>query len=159
RSASASHVAGAEVAVDHQIATVVQLTGQVVGHDVLAGVQRRHIRRLRHGTRGPHRVQLQRLTMQPSPALFQAIAMARTPTNIVSVVFLVLGCGLAETAGIAQDKPRFTAPAPVFLVERVVDGDTLVVRLDNQSVKVRLIGVDASESVVPGSWSSGSPGS
>jgi endonuclease YncB( thermonuclease family) len=41
------------------------------------------------------------------------------------------------------------APASVALVERVVDGDTVVVRLDCQSVKVRLIGVDAPESVDP----------
>jgi micrococcal nuclease len=41
------------------------------------------------------------------------------------------------------------APAPVALVERVVDGDTVVVRLDGQSVKVRLIGVDTPESVDP----------
>jgi hypothetical protein len=54
-----------------------------------------------------------------------------------------------------------TAPALIFLaipvigraetalVERVVDGDTVVVRLDGQSVKVRLIDVDAPESVDP----------
>ena len=41
-----------------------------------------------------------------------------------------------------------TPPAPA-LVERVVDGDTVVVRLDGQSIKVRLIGVDAPESVDP----------
>ena len=41
------------------------------------------------------------------------------------------------------------APAPVALVERVVDGDTVVLRLDGRSVKVRLIGVDAPESVDP----------
>jgi micrococcal nuclease len=35
------------------------------------------------------------------------------------------------------------------LVERVIDGDTLVIRLDDQSIKVRLIGVDAPESVHP----------
>jgi micrococcal nuclease len=34
-------------------------------------------------------------------------------------------------------------------VERVVDGDTVVVRLDGRSVKVRLVGVDAPESVDP----------
>jgi micrococcal nuclease len=38
---------------------------------------------------------------------------------------------------------------PLATVERVVDGDTVVVRLDGQSVKVRLIGVDAPESVDP----------
>jgi micrococcal nuclease len=52
---------------------------------------------------------------------------------------------LACHAG-AENPP---APAPVALVERVVDGDTVVVRLDGQSVKVRLIGVDAPESVDP----------
>ena len=47
---------------------------------------------------------------------------------------------------------RRTNPAPwipVALVERVVDGDTVVVRLEGQSVKVRLIGVDTPESVDP----------
>jgi micrococcal nuclease len=39
--------------------------------------------------------------------------------------------------------------ASIATVERVVDGDTVVVRLDGQSVKVRLIGVDAPESVDP----------
>lgn len=34
-------------------------------------------------------------------------------------------------------------------VERVVDGDTLVVELDGESTKIRLIGVDTPESVHP----------
>jgi endonuclease YncB( thermonuclease family) len=38
-----------------------------------------------------------------------------------------------------------TARAETTLVERVVDGDTVVVRLDGSAVKVRLIGVDAPE--------------
>jgi endonuclease YncB( thermonuclease family) len=50
---------------------------------------------------------------------------------------------------LAQEKLVGTARAAAALVERVVDGDTLVVRLDGQSVKVRLIGVDAPESVDP----------
>src|SRR5262249_49971554 len=41
------------------------------------------------------------------------------------------------------------APTPVALAERVVEGDPVVVRLDGRSVKVRLIGVDAPESVDP----------
>jgi micrococcal nuclease len=41
------------------------------------------------------------------------------------------------------------ATTPVALVERVVDGDTVVVRVDGRSVKVRLIGVDAPESADP----------
>jgi micrococcal nuclease len=41
-------------------------------------------------------------------------------------------------------------PAPtVALVERVVDGDTVVVNLAGRSTHVRLIGVDAPESVDP----------
>ena len=35
-------------------------------------------------------------------------------------------------------------------VERVVDGDTIVVRLDGRSERVRYIGVDTPESVKPG---------
>jgi micrococcal nuclease len=35
-------------------------------------------------------------------------------------------------------------------VERVVDGDTIVVRLDGRSEKLRYIGVDTPESVKPG---------
>jgi micrococcal nuclease len=44
-----------------------------------------------------------------------------------------------------------TAPAPPAsaLVRLVVDGDTVVVNLDGQATHVRLIGVDAPESVDP----------
>jgi micrococcal nuclease len=45
--------------------------------------------------------------------------------------------------------PSYAAEPPLAQVERVVDGDTVVVRLDGQSVKVRLIGVDAPESADP----------
>ena len=38
----------------------------------------------------------------------------------------------------------------VFVVDRVVDGDTIVVRTPGGSVHVRLIGVDSPESVKPG---------
>jgi micrococcal nuclease len=38
---------------------------------------------------------------------------------------------------------------PLATVLRVVDGDTVVVRLDDREVKVRLIGIDAPESVDP----------
>jgi micrococcal nuclease len=65
------------------------------------------------------------------------------------VVVLALGFALTGTAGLTQDKPSATAPALVALVERVVDSDTVVANLEGQSVKVRLIGVDAPESVDP----------
>jgi micrococcal nuclease len=57
----------------------------------------------------------------------------RTASALILLAIPVVSLGQAETA----------------LVERVVDGDTVVVRLDGQSVKVRLIGIDAPESVDP----------
>lgn len=35
------------------------------------------------------------------------------------------------------------------VVERVIDGDTLLVKVDGESFRVRLIGIDAPESVAP----------
>jgi micrococcal nuclease len=69
---------------------------------------------------------------------------ARKASPLILLAIPVVAA-LACHAG-AENPP---APAPVALVERVVDGDTLVVRLDGQPVKVRLIGVDAPESVDP----------
>jgi micrococcal nuclease len=44
----------------------------------------------------------------------------------------------------------WTEPAPgIARVERIVDGDTVVVRLDGRSTRIRLIGVDTPESVDP----------
>jgi micrococcal nuclease len=45
--------------------------------------------------------------------------------------------------------PSYATEPPLAQVERVVDGDTVVVNRGGQSVKVRLIGVDAPESVDP----------
>jgi micrococcal nuclease len=66
--------------------------------------------------------------------------------GLVGVATILL---LTGALGLAQDSPLRSTPSPVALVERVVDGDTVVVRLDGQAVKVRLIGVDAPESVDP----------
>jgi micrococcal nuclease len=55
--------------------------------------------------------------------------------RIVLIALLVAGCG---------------AGAPGARVERVVDGDTIVVRLDGRRERVRYIGVDTPESVKPG---------
>ena len=54
--------------------------------------------------------------------------------RLVLLALVLSGCGEAATAR----------------VERVVDGDTIVVRLDGRSEKVRYIGVDTPESVKPG---------
>jgi micrococcal nuclease len=45
--------------------------------------------------------------------------------------------------------PSYAGGPTLAQVERVVDGDTVVVNLEGKSVKVRLIGVDAPESVDP----------
>jgi endonuclease YncB( thermonuclease family) len=46
-------------------------------------------------------------------------------------------------------RPYAPPGAPFTVVERVVDGDTLVVHMNGQSIKVRLIGIDALESKDP----------
>jgi micrococcal nuclease len=73
--------------------------------------------------------------------------MTHAPSGLVALAMLAIGSALADAIVLAQPPPR--TAAPVALVERVVDGDTVVIRLDGQSVKVRLIGVDAPESVDP----------
>ena len=54
--------------------------------------------------------------------------------RVALLALLFAGCGGAGSAR----------------VERVVDGDTIVVRLDGRSERVRYIGVDTPESVKPG---------
>jgi micrococcal nuclease len=53
---------------------------------------------------------------------------------LLAFAFVLAGCGGAATAR----------------VERVVDGDTVVVRIDGRSERLRYIGVDTPESVKPG---------
>jgi endonuclease YncB( thermonuclease family) len=65
------------------------------------------------------------------------------------LVVLALGSALAGTVELADEKASAAAPVPVALVERVVDGDTVIIKVEEQSIKVRLIGVDAPESEVP----------
>jgi micrococcal nuclease len=59
-----------------------------------------------------------------------------------------LGPRLAHQFGLAQ-LPASLPDGAAVKVERVVDGDTVVIRLDGRSVKVRLIGVDTPETVDP----------
>ncbi|MFA5890034.1 MAG: thermonuclease family protein [Actinomycetota bacterium] len=42
------------------------------------------------------------------------------------------------------------APSDTAVVERVVDGDTVIVRASGERIRVRLIGVDTPETVKPG---------
>jgi micrococcal nuclease len=56
--------------------------------------------------------------------------------RLALLTLLLAGCGGAT-------------PSPAR-VERVVDGDTIVVRIDGRSERVRYIGIDTPESVKPG---------
>ncbi|MBW3667750.1 MAG: thermonuclease family protein [Actinobacteria bacterium] len=68
----------------------------------------------------------------------------RLSAPLMLCVALVLGaCGRGHAAGDAADEPG------VARVERVVDGDTLRVRIAGRREAVRLIGIDTPESVRP----------
>lgn len=63
---------------------------------------------------------------------------------------LVIACLLALAGCGGEDDGRPAAPAAgQGTVTRVVDGDTVIVRLDGRDRRVRLLGVDAPESVTP----------
>lgn len=55
-----------------------------------------------------------------------------------------------HTAGISSYKDVDVSRMAKAFVSRVIDGDTIEVRLDGKSYKVRLIGVDTPETVAPG---------
>jgi len=80
--------------------------------------------------------------MITTPSTPEGIAVSRLFSKLtplpVPAILIAIG-----TNGLAQDNP--SAAAPGAMVERVVDGDTGVVRLNGAAVKVRLIGVDAPE--------------
>lgn len=71
--------------------------------------------------------------------------------------WVTIGIGLVLTlvlVGIKQFKPDAVLPTPTsnentYLVEKVVDGDTLQVRMGDKKETVRLIGVDTPETVDP----------
>ncbi|MFN7150141.1 MAG: thermonuclease family protein, partial [Microthrixaceae bacterium] len=60
----------------------------------------------------------------------------------VLAVAMLLGCGGSGAPGSAEDAVQANA-----VVERVVDGDTLVVVVDGAEERVRLIGMNTPESV------------
>ncbi len=82
---------------------------------------------------------------------------------VVVGVVLVGGCGTSaqDAADIRANTPNSQATRspdaadgdggwePNAVVERVVDGDTIVARIGNRSETVRLIGLDAPETVAP----------
>jgi micrococcal nuclease len=72
-----------------------------------------------------------------------AVVRAAALTVAVALVVALAGCG-GDDAGPAGNQ----APGE-GRIERVVDGDTIVVELSSGSEKVRLIGIDTPESVDP----------
>jgi micrococcal nuclease len=62
-----------------------------------------------------------------------------------ALVIAVLALGGGKVVGLMSRPPSSQA-----VVERVVDGDTIVVRLDGREDRVRYIGIDTPESVKPG---------
>ena len=70
----------------------------------------------------------------------------RRPALLLAALLLVAGCG----AGVGGDGGTAGDEAPgTARVERVVDGDTIVVDLASGRETVRLIGIDTPESVDP----------
>jgi micrococcal nuclease len=77
----------------------------------------------------------------------------RLLTILVAVVALAAVPSLRSAVGDAIGGDGGTAdagPERIARVVRVVDGDTIVVRLDGRDERVRYIGVDTPESVKPG---------
>ena len=67
------------------------------------------------------------------------------PRLILSVVLLVMvACSRDSEAA-----PDLAVDPGAATVERIVDGDTVVVRVQDQTERVRLIGIDTPESVDP----------
>ena len=74
---------------------------------------------------------------------------------ILTVLIALLSC---TSVVLCADDPQAAAPkipvkdfskATAYTVERIVDGDTVVVKIDGKNMKVRLVGVDTPETVHP----------
>lgn len=67
------------------------------------------------------------------------------------MVLAVSGCAQAPAEPVKEPDPQLVPPADKAVVDRVVDGDTLIIKGQGKPLRVRLIGVDAPESVKPNS--------
>lgn len=76
---------------------------------------------------------------------------ALPPAMAVALAFALAGCGgeSGQDSTSPSDIPAPPADAFRATVERVVDGDTFFARRDGRRLRVRLIGIDAPESVQP----------
>ncbi len=69
-------------------------------------------------------------------------------TSIIIIIFIITGCDDIHLENISANS--ITAPSSDVVkydVVRVVDGDTIIIDLDGENTKVRLIGIDTPESV------------
>ena len=83
--------------------------------------------------------------------------MSFTPVATLLIVAILAGACSSETSDISvaqssNSEVEATLPgsgelSPNAIVERVVDGDTIIVDIDGQRERVRLIGIDTPESV------------
>lgn len=73
--------------------------------------------------------------------------MTRLPSLLAAVAAAAAAVAAAGCGGGDADAPA--AAAATARVVRVVDGDTVILRLDGGDRRVRLLGVDAPESVTP----------
>jgi micrococcal nuclease len=69
--------------------------------------------------------------------------------SAITLAGLLLIAGGCASSG-EERRPAGTGDTEPGVVVRVVDGDTLIARVDGSRVRVRLLGVDAAESVTPG---------
>lgn len=69
--------------------------------------------------------------------------------SVLAVVVALLGAGCTNRSTAGDDARAGRAGAGAAEVVRVVDGDTIVVRLDGAEERVRLLGIDTPESVDP----------
>lgn len=69
-------------------------------------------------------------------------------SRLAAVALTAVACaGCSEPGGPAAPRAAAGGAGEEAVVRRVVDGDTLIARLDGDDVRVRMLGVDAPESV------------
>lgn len=68
-------------------------------------------------------------------------------SHVAAVVLTAAACAGCSTVDTPAETPRAPGGDESATVRRVVDGDTLIARLDGDDVRVRMLGVDAPESV------------
>ena len=76
-------------------------------------------------------------------------AVSRSLPYLLSLLIALVAWGVSSRSG-SSDPPSAGGASAAARVTRVVDGDTIVVRLDGQRERVRYIGIDTPESVKPG---------